>query len=57
MDGHYTYREGVYKGHTGTILQLLCLGDHLLSLGSDGILLLWKIGEFDDPQVPSYCNH
>lgn len=57
MDGHYTYREGVYKGHTGTILQLLCLGDHLLSLGSDGMLLLWKIGEFDDPQVPSYCNH
>ncbi|BDA46919.1 probable guanine nucleotide-binding protein subunit beta-like protein at C-terminar half [Coccomyxa sp. Obi] len=45
------HREGVYRGHTGTILQLLCLGDHLLSLGSDGKLLFWKIGDFDDPQV------
>ncbi|EIE21950.1 WD40 repeat-like protein [Coccomyxa subellipsoidea C-169] len=45
------HREGVYSGHTGTILQLLCMGDHLLSLGSDSKLLLWKIGDFDKPQV------
>jgi hypothetical protein len=53
-------REGTYSGHTGSILQLLCLGDHLLSLGSDGKLLLWKIGEYDNPQVhfkPRFCMH
>lgn len=56
-DGCQVCREGVYRGHTGTILQLLCLGDHLLSLGSDGKLLLWKIGDYDDPQVLSTTLH
>lgn len=44
-------RHGVYRGHTGSILQLLCLGDYLLSLGTDARVLLWKIGEYDAPQV------
>jgi U3 small nucleolar RNA-associated protein 21 len=41
----------VYKGHKGNILQLLSLGDHLVSLGADAKLLLWKTGEYDAPQV------
>lgn len=49
----HVHREGVYSGHSGIILQLLCLGDHLLSLGSDRKLLLWKIGEYDGPEVLS----
>jgi hypothetical protein len=32
-------------------MQLLVLGDQLLSLGKDGQLLVWKIGEYDSPQV------
>jgi hypothetical protein len=32
-------------------MQLLVLGDQLLSLGKDGQLLVWKIGEYDTPQV------
>ena len=45
------YRHGSYKGHTDTILQLLVLGDHLLSLGSDRKLLSWKIGTYTEPEV------
>ncbi|KAK9819682.1 hypothetical protein WJX72_001066 [[Myrmecia] bisecta] len=45
------HRVGKYCGHSDDILQLLCLGDHLLSLGRDGKLLLWKIGEYDAPEV------
>jgi U3 small nucleolar RNA-associated protein 21 len=41
----------VYSGHSGSIVQLLVLGDQLLSLGKDGQLLVWKIGEYDSPQV------
>jgi hypothetical protein len=44
-------RTGCYAGHSGSILQLLVLGDQLLSLGKDGQLLVWKIGEYDAPQV------
>ena len=43
-------REGTYKGHRGDVLQLLCLGDVLLSLGSDSKLILWNVGEYK-PQV------
>ena len=39
------HRCGEYRGHTADILQLLVLGDRLLSLGSDGKLLVWRIGE------------
>lgn len=41
----------MYGGHSGSISQLLVLGDQLLSLGKDGQLLVWKIGECDSPQV------
>ena len=44
-------RHGSYKGHTGTILQLLVLGDYLLSLGRDRKLLVWKIGAYAEPEV------
>lgn len=32
-------------------LQLLVLGDRLLSLGRDGRLLVWRIGQYDAPEV------
>ena len=32
------------------MLQLLCLGDVLLSLGSDNQLILWNVGQYE-PQV------
>ena len=44
-------RVGVYNGHNGPIRQLLCLGDNLFSLGSDGKLIMWKLGEYEAPQV------
>jgi hypothetical protein len=45
------HRCGEYRGHTADILQLLVLGDRLLSLGSDGKLLVWRIGEYAAPEV------
>jgi hypothetical protein len=45
------YRTGCYAGHTGSIVQLLVLAEQLLSLGKDGQLLVWKIGEHEQPQV------
>ena len=44
-------RHGSYRGHTGAILQLLVLGDYLLSLGHDRKLLVWKIGACAEPEV------
>ena len=44
------HRTGEYRGHNGRIIQLLVLGDHLYSLGSDGKLLVWRIGEYDAPE-------
>ena len=43
----------MYRGHKGNVLQLLCLGDLLLSLGSDSRLLVWAIGEYAEPKVGS----
>lgn len=46
-------RTGAYRTEGGaTVLQLLCLGDHLLSLYSSGALRVWKIGSYDAPEVP-----
>jgi hypothetical protein len=44
-------RTGVYAGHRAAVLQMLVLGDNLLSLGRDKQLLVWKIGQYDAPQV------
>ena len=44
------HRTGEYQGHTGDIIQLLVLGDLLFSLGRDGKLLVWRIGEYDAPE-------
>lgn len=46
-----TCRVGEYAGHTGRVLQLLVIGDLLLSLGADCRLLVWRIGEHDEPEV------
>lgn len=43
------------------MVQLLCLGDHLLSLYSTGALRVWRIGSYDAPEVhlwmPSDVDH
>jgi len=40
---------GTLRGHRAGILQLLVLGDRLLSLGSDRQLLVWAVGEYGEP--------
>lgn len=47
-------REGVYRGHEGTVIQMLVLGDRLLSLGTDNRLLVWKLYDYGSPQVCTY---
>jgi len=44
---------GDYRGHAAgsRVQQLLVIGDMLLTLGSDGRLLVWRIGQYDTPQV------
>eukprot|EP00878_Enallax_costatus_P024559 GHUV01026213.1.p1 GENE.GHUV01026213.1~~GHUV01026213.1.p1 ORF type:complete len:180 (+),score=25.08 GHUV01026213.1:276-815(+) len=42
---------GTYAGHSGSILQLLVLGNQLLSLGKDKQLCVWNIGQYDKPQA------
>ena len=44
------HRAGVYEGgHAGDVLQLLALGDALLSLGRDGRLCVWTLGAYAAP--------
>lgn len=43
---------GRLRGHSASILQLLVLGERLLSLGADRRLLVWAVGEIGAPQVP-----
>lgn len=43
----------MYAGHRAAVLQMLVLGDNLLSLGKDRQLLVWKIGQYDAPEVSS----
>lgn len=46
------HRSGEYTaGHTGRILQLITLGDILLSLGSDKTLNAWRIGHYSEPET------
>ena len=44
-------RTGAYRADAGAVVQLLPLGDHLLSLYSDGTLRVWKIGSYEEPEV------
>ena len=44
-------RSGQYEGHRGSVIQLLVLGDLLLSLGKDGKLNVWRIGNYTAPIV------
>ncbi len=39
----------MYAGHLGPILQLLVLGDQLLSLSQDGQVLCWALGQHARP--------
>ena len=45
------HRTGTYRAAEGVVLQLLCLGDHLLSLYSSGHLRIWRIGSYEEPEV------
>lgn len=45
------YRIGTYSGHSGRIIQLMTLGDVLLSLGTDRKLMVWADGVYDAPKV------
>ena len=49
---------GRLQGHSASILQLLVLGERLLSLGADRRLLVWAVGEFGaaEVRVPD-CHH
>ncbi len=51
------HRSGEYRGHSADIIQLLVLGDRLLSLGRDGKLLAWRIGEYEAPEVGAGRTH
>jgi hypothetical protein len=42
---------GTYSTHDAPVVQLLVVGDYLLSLGSDRKLVAWKIGSYDEPEV------
>ena len=43
------HARGVYRGHTDEIIQLMVLGENLISLGRDKIVNVWRIGEYDEP--------
>jgi len=40
---------GTLRGHRTGILQLLVLGERLLSLGAEQRLLVWAVGEYGEP--------
>jgi hypothetical protein len=42
---------GTLRGHRAGILQLLVLGERLLSLGADQRLLVWAVGDYGAPLV------
>ena len=44
-------RTGQYQGHSGNIVQLMVLGEQLLSLGEDCQLLVWRIADYKEPEV------
>lgn len=48
------HRIGTYTAHSDSIIQLLNLGDVLLSLGSDRKLIVWEEGVYDTPRVGRY---
>ena len=50
-------RVGTYAGHSGHIIQLLSLGDVLLSLGDDRKLMIWGANKYDAPTVVAIELH
>jgi U3 small nucleolar RNA-associated protein 21 len=44
------HRTREYRGHDADIIQLLVLGDNLFSLGRDGKLCVWRIGDHSAPE-------
>ncbi|GBF88408.1 hypothetical protein Rsub_01120 [Raphidocelis subcapitata] len=45
------HKSGEYRGHSAPVVQMLVLGDTLLSLGADARLLVWRIGSYDEPEA------
>lgn len=46
--GEYSRTRDILPGRS-TLLQMLVLGDFLISLWRDGMLVMWRIGEYDSP--------
>lgn len=42
---------GTFSGHQADVTQLLCLGERLLSLGNDHKVAVWKLNDYDSPEV------
>ena len=55
--GYSLRRSGVSRAHTKPVVAMLCMGEHLLSLGADRRLCLWKLGTYDAPQVGITSPH
>ena len=48
-------RVGAYRMEgAGQVLQMLPLGEHLLSLHSGGLLAVWRVGQYDAPEVRAH---
>lgn len=47
---------GSYAGHSGSIIQMLVLGNQLFSLGKDHKVCVWNIGQYESPQVMPWCG-
>eukprot|EP00963_Diacronema_lutheri_P001243 scaffold80_cov325-Pavlova_lutheri.AAC.33 len=41
------HRAGTWRKHRGSVIQMLPLGNHILSLGEDNLICLWSIEEMD----------
>lgn len=49
--GAVVHRERVFRGHEGTVIQMMVLGERLLSLGTDNRLLVWDLQDCKAPLV------
>ncbi|BBN05516.1 U3 small nucleolar RNA-associated protein 21 [Marchantia polymorpha subsp. ruderalis] len=46
-----TRQVSIWNGHTGKVILLLAFGKHILSIGTEGRLLIWPVIE-EDPTAP-----
>ncbi|KAL2634137.1 hypothetical protein R1flu_005616 [Riccia fluitans] len=49
---HRTRQVATWNGHTGKVILLLAFGKHILSVGTEGRLLVWSVVE-EDPTCPA----